>query len=177
MGHGTVARVRHAGWWRRVSAAFFDVLLGLPFIVPGVVALFIGPTERTSCTGFDGVVAACDVPTGGTIAVASVLSVAGLLVYFVIYVRLLGRGATWGRGALGYRVLDERTLQPIGTGRAIGRNFAAILERVAVLPRLPVATVGQREPDVPGHDRADASDSDVDPSLQEASHHKCCDHK
>ena len=127
MGHGTVARVRHAGWWRRVSAAFFDVLLGLPFIVPGVVALFIGPTERTSCTGFDGVVAACDVPTGGTIAVASVLSVAGLLVYFVIYVRLLGRGATWGRGALGYRVLDERTLQPIGTGRAIGRNFAAIL--------------------------------------------------
>ena len=40
---------------------------------------------------------------------------------------MLGRGATWGRKAAGYRILDERTLQPIGTGRAIGRYFAAIL--------------------------------------------------
>ena len=122
--------MRYAGWWRRVSAAFLDALLSVPFIVPGVVALFVGPTERTSCTDFDGVVSACDVPTGGTIAVASVLYLAGLLVYFVIYIRLLGKGATWGRGALGYRVLDEQTMQPIGTGRAIGRYFAAILSAI-----------------------------------------------
>ena len=40
---------------------------------------------------------------------------------------MLGKGATWGRKATGYRVLDERTMQPIGTGRAVGRYFAVIL--------------------------------------------------
>lgn len=119
--------VRYAGWWRRVSAAFLDALLGVPFVVPGTVALFVGPRERSLCTDFDGVESVCDVPTGGTIALATALSVAGVVVYLVIHVRMLGRGATWGRGAVGYRVVDAATLEPIGTGRAVARSVASIL--------------------------------------------------
>lgn len=119
--------IRYAGWRRRVSAAFLDGVLSVPFVIPGVVALFVGPRERSLCTDFDGVESACDVPTSGTIAVAALSAVVGILTYLVIYVRLLGMGATWGRGAVGYQVVDERTLQPVGSGRAVGRCFAAIL--------------------------------------------------
>ncbi len=75
-------------------------------------------------------------PTGGTIALATVLSVAGVVVYLVIHTRMLGRGATRGRGEVGYRVVDAGTLEPIGTGRAVARYVASILAtRAAVLPR------------------------------------------
>lgn len=64
-------------------------------------------------------------------AVTIILYVTGLVVWFVLYVRMLGRGATWGRKAAGYRILDETTMQPIGTGRAIGRHFASYLSWLA----------------------------------------------
>lgn len=120
----------YAGWMRRVSAAFFDALLAIPFAIPGFVVLALGPTEATSCTDVDGAASVCDVPTDATIAAGTALVAAGLLVYLVIHVRLLGRGATWGRGALGYRVLDARTSEPIGTGRAAGRMVASIVSAV-----------------------------------------------
>jgi len=112
---------------RRVSAAFLDGLLAVPFVIPALVVLFLGPAEPTSCTGIDGAESVCDVPTEGTIALSSALFAAGLLVYLVIYIRLLGRGATWGRGAVGYRIVDAGTHESIGTGRAAGRYLASIL--------------------------------------------------
>ena len=123
-------RGAYAGWMRRVSAAFFDGLLAIPFAIPGFVLLALGPTEAASCTDIDGVASVCDVPTDGTIAAGSALVAVGLLVYLVIHLHLLGRGATWGRGALGYRILDARTSQPIGTGRAAGRVVASVASAV-----------------------------------------------
>ena len=110
-----------------MSAAFLDALLGVPFAFPGVVALFVGPRTRSTCTDFDGVETACDVPTPGTIAVATAMLVLGGFVYLVVYVRMLGRGATWGRGAVGYRVVDAGMHEPIGTFRALLRRLTSIL--------------------------------------------------
>ena len=121
------ARPRYAGWWRRVGAAMIDGLISLLFLIPAGVVASAGPTETTRCENSFGLDSFCEGPTTETAAATLILYIIGLVVYFTIYVRMLGRGATWGRKAAGYRILDERTLQPIGTGRAIGRYFAAIL--------------------------------------------------
>ena len=119
--------MRYAGWWRRVGAAILDGVIGWIFIVPGFAVFLAGPKRTTVCNDFSGFERSCEVPTGGTIALGVLLYLAGIIFYLVIYCRMLGQGATWGRKAAGYRVLDERTAQPIGTGRAVGRYFATIL--------------------------------------------------
>ncbi len=118
---------RYAGWWRRVGATILDGLISLLFLVPAVVVFIVGPTERGTCTDFNGFETSCDVPTAATIGLGVLLYIGGFVVYAVIYVRMLGRGATWGRKALSYRILDDRSMQPIGAGRAVGRYFATIL--------------------------------------------------
>jgi len=103
-----------------------DGVIAWVFLLPGIIAAAVGPTETKRCTVL-GESRFCESPTDAALALTIILYVAGFVTWFVIYVRMLGRGATWGRKAAGYRILDERTLQPIGTGRAIGRYFAAIL--------------------------------------------------
>lgn len=125
-GYAYGARPRYAGWWRRVGAALLDSLVGLLFLLPGLIAAAAGPKTTESCM-VDGEPAFCEVPTDSALWVTIILYVIGGVAWFVIYVRMLGRGATWGRKAAGYRILDATTHQPIGTGRAIGRYFAAIL--------------------------------------------------
>jgi uncharacterized RDD family membrane protein YckC len=119
-------RPHYAGWWRRVGASFIDGLIATLFFLPGIIALTAGPTETKRCTVL-GEPAICRSPTQATITVAVILYVALGVTWFVIYVRMLGRGATWGRKAAGYRILDAQTSQPIGTGRAVARFFAAWL--------------------------------------------------
>jgi uncharacterized RDD family membrane protein YckC len=121
---------RYAGWWRRVGASLLDSLIWFGFLMPGFIALGAGPSEVEPCT-VDGESGLCEVPTAGTAAVAVLLFLGFGIPYLVIYCRMLGKGATWGRRAAGYRVLDERTMQPIGTGRAVGRFFATY---VSALP-------------------------------------------
>ena len=103
-----------------------DGVIAWVFLLPGIIAAAAGPTETKRCTVL-GESSLCESPTDAALALTLILYVAGFVTWFVIYVRMLGRGASWGRKAAGYRILDERTLQPIGTGRAIGRYFAAIL--------------------------------------------------
>lgn len=121
--------LQYAGWWQRVVALFIDGLIGAIFSVPGVIALFAGPTEIVRCNinGRDGF---CNSPTGGTIAIAVLLYLVGFVAYLVLYCRKLGQGATWGRQAMGYRILDAQTMQPIGTSRAVGRYFATALSAI-----------------------------------------------
>ena len=122
--------VTYAGWWRRVLAGVIDgVIYGL-FLIPAIVALLAGPTEidfredGPEGPGF------YEVPTGGTWAIFAILLLVGIVAYLVIYVRMLGKGATFGRKAAGYRILDQNTLQPIGTARAVGRYFATFLSAI-----------------------------------------------
>ena len=58
----------------------------------------------------------------------ALIAVGFLLVAF-IYLRALGKsGQTWGRKIVGIKVIGERDGQPIGFGRALGRQlFAAFI--------------------------------------------------
>jgi uncharacterized RDD family membrane protein YckC len=126
-GYAPTPTANYAGWWRRVGAAVIDGIIGVVFMIPAIAVLFAGPTEvNYREDGFDGA-GFYEEPTGTTIAIAVLLYAVGFIIYLVIYCRMLGKGATWGRKAAGYRVLDAATMQPIGTGRAVGRYFATIL--------------------------------------------------
>lgn len=118
---------RYAGWWQRVGAVIIDGLISIPFFVPAIIALVVGPTEIEFCD-FGDDPGLCEVPTSGTIAVAVLVYVVGVVVYAAIYCRRVGnRGQSWGMSAAGYRIVDARTGATIGTGRAVGRYFARIL--------------------------------------------------
>jgi uncharacterized RDD family membrane protein YckC len=123
--------VVYAGWWQRVGAVVIDGLILILFFVPAIITLVVGPSETEVCRVNDEL-RWCTVPTSGTTGVAAVLCVAGLIVHLVLYCRAVGRrGQSWGMGAAGYRIADERTGAMIGLERAVGRYFARI---VSVLP-------------------------------------------
>jgi uncharacterized RDD family membrane protein YckC len=124
---GAAPAMRYAGWGRRVGAVVIDGLLSIVFVIPAIVALAVGPTEIDTCT-IDGERRLCEVPTGGTIGFGVLLYVVGIAVFIALYCRRVGRsGQSWGMGAAGYKIVDERTGNVIGTGRAVGRYFARIL--------------------------------------------------
>ncbi|HLM65413.1 MAG TPA: RDD family protein [Acidimicrobiales bacterium] len=128
-----------AGWWSRLAALLIDgVIIGL-FSIPAVIAINAGPTEIETCSVDEsGDIqfgepdnAICEVPTNGTIALTIVLGVAGAIAGIAYFAIMDGkRGATLGKQALGIRVADVTTGQPIGTGRGVGRWFARILSAI-----------------------------------------------
>jgi uncharacterized RDD family membrane protein YckC len=119
--------MRYAGWWQRVGAVIIDGIISILFFVPAIVALVAGPSEIDTCT-VNGEFGLCEVPTSGTIGIGVLLYVAGFVAFLVLYCRRVGtKGQSWGMGAAGYQIVDERTGEPIGTGRAVGRYFARIL--------------------------------------------------
>jgi len=116
----------YAGVGSRLGAFLIDGLIGALFTIPGLIVLFAGPRHITSCT-VNGEPGRCEVPTGGTIAIAVLLYIIGFAVFLYLYSRLLGAGATWGQRTVGIRTVDAETGAPIGQGRAVGRYFAMIL--------------------------------------------------
>ena len=135
-GYGTT-RYEKAGFWTRFAAFVIDGIVTGFFFLPAYIALLAGPTEIESCSldssgniDFDGTVqnGLCEVPTGGTIAVAIILGIVGFVGVLFYWAKLEGRsGQSLGSRALSIRVVDTATGQPIGGGRAIGRYFARIL--------------------------------------------------
>lgn len=131
----------YAGFWSRLVAKVIDgAILGAAFVgafVPAVIVLAAGPDRLEACTvdeeGFRDpngqFTALCEEPTGGTIAAAILVGLLGLalLVWlYVYYFRREGRtGFTWGRKAMGMRVVDANTGSPIGGGRSFGRYLFA----------------------------------------------------
>jgi uncharacterized RDD family membrane protein YckC len=113
-----------------------SIVTGL-FTAPAWIALQTGPTKIESCSldssgniDFDGTVqnGLCEVPTGGTWAIFGVLLVLGFVGVLFYWAKLEGgKGQSLGSAALGIRVVDTVSGQPIGGGRAIGRFFARIL--------------------------------------------------
>ena len=60
------------------------------------------------------------------IALGGLLIAVGFIVVIVIYIRALGKtGQTWGRKIAGVKVVGEMTGQPIGIGKALGRQLFA----------------------------------------------------
>jgi len=135
-GYGYGAAAAKAGFWSRFAALLIDgVIVGL-FTIPAWIVINAGPTRTTRCTVEDGSVTGfgdgnslCEVPTGGTIAIAVVLWIAAFVAGVIYYAKLEGgpSGQTVGKKALGIRVVDAATGGPIGTGRGVGRYFARIL--------------------------------------------------
>ena len=65
-------------------------------------------------------------PNGGLLAGGLVFIAAAAIIVFVLYLRALGKtGQTWGRKIVGIKVVGETTGQPIGIGKALGRQLFA----------------------------------------------------
>lgn len=129
-----------AGFWARFAAFLIDgIIVGL-FTIPAYVAVVTGPKQWESCSidssgniDFDGTVqnGRCEVPTGTTWAIFAVLLIAAFVATLFYFAKLEGgTGQTLGARALGIKVVDTATGQPIGGGRAIGRYFARILSAI-----------------------------------------------
>ena len=111
-----------------MGATVLDGLIAIPFWIPGLIVLFAGPTEvRFREGGFDGP-GLYEEPTGGTVAAAILLYLAGLVIYLVYYCRRISRrGSSIRMSAAGYRIIHAQTGQNITMGRSIGRFFARYL--------------------------------------------------
>jgi uncharacterized RDD family membrane protein YckC len=122
-----------AGFGIRLGGYLLDGLLygllSLVFVIPGVVLIV---SAFSDCewreTSEDSWEAFCPPgePNGGAVAGGIALILVGFLVVAFIYLRTLGKtGQTWGRKIVGIKVIGETTGEPIGFGRALGRQLFA----------------------------------------------------
>lgn len=117
-----------AGFGLRLGAYLLDSLLygllSLMLLVPGGVLIALSFRD---CRTIEGeVVCPAGSPDVGMIAGGVALLIGGVLLVAFIYLRALGRtGQTWGRKILDIKVVGEATGQPIGFGRALGRELFA----------------------------------------------------
>ena len=117
-----------AGWWQRVGAHILDsIFVGL-LMIPGMIVLVglwaVFPQRTYTLTPDVGEPTSFQGPTTGYIVLLVVVGVVwfiGTALYYYGY--LQGKGATWGKKAVGIRVVDSMSGQPIGFWRALGRWF------------------------------------------------------
>ncbi len=119
-----------AGFGIRLGSYLLDGLLyGLlmaVFVIPGVV-LVVASFDDCVSVG-DEILCPDGSPTPGLIGGGIVLMVVGFLIVAFIYLRALGKtGQTWGCRIVGIKVVGEASGQPIGFGRALGRQLFASL--------------------------------------------------
>ncbi len=124
-----------AGFGVRLGSLLLDGLLYgllmLVFLVPGIVLIASAFSDcewiETSQNSWE---AFCPpgTPAGGTIGAGIALIVVGYLLVAFIYLRALGKtGQTWGCRIVGIKVIGASSGEPIGFGRALGRQlFASI---------------------------------------------------
>ncbi len=125
-------RPPYASWWRRFGGYLLDgLIIGIPGAIVQAATQASVPTETRLCEDFRGRVRLCEQPTAsGWVVIALVwlaLFVAGVAYYAYFHGRT---GQTIGKKAVGIMVVDQVTGRPIGTGRAIGRYFGAILSGI-----------------------------------------------
>ena len=130
----------NAGLGRRLAALLIDGLITSLLLVPALYAVGAGDTETTTCRVENGRVvidggpdnAYCTTPTAGTWALFAVLALAAVAAAITYAALLEGRrGQTLGARAVGIRVVDADTGDPIGPVRAVGRWFARFLSWLA----------------------------------------------
>ena len=121
---GYGAPTDYAGFGSRLGSMLIDGLIGALFSLPAIIALFAGPKEIRLCE-IDDQQRLCEVPTAAGSALLGVLLAAGVIGYYVILCRMLGRGQSWGMKATHTRLVGADDGQPIGFGRALGRQLFA----------------------------------------------------
>ncbi|MBP7929144.1 MAG: RDD family protein [Acidimicrobiia bacterium] len=119
--------VQYAGFFQRWLGYFIDGLIALLFCIPGFLVFTLGPSETGLCSdAFDTYV--CEAPTDGTLVLAWLLYIAGIVLFVIFWSRRIGStGQSPGKKIAGVRVIDARTGQPIGAGRAFGRYLCYII--------------------------------------------------
>jgi serine/threonine-protein kinase len=126
-GYGVSPQER-AGFGSRLGAALIDGLIVSAFNIPALIALFAGPTEIDTCP--DDSTSLCEVPTDGTVALALGLAGVAVIAGAIYYIVLEGRGQTVGKRAVGLRIVDRMSREPIGPARATGRYFGRWLSAI-----------------------------------------------
>jgi serine/threonine-protein kinase len=141
----------YAGFWRRVVAHLIDSMLYGLLLSPFVMAVYLSALradDECYTLGREVIEVVCprDEPAAGPRVVAFVVGALGVLFVTGIYLRALGRsGQTWGRRIARVRVVRSRTGEPIGFGRALGRQLFALVTRSLVLGYLWMLWDGQRQ--------------------------------
>ncbi len=111
-----------AGFGARLGAWLLDgLILAIPFAI-AVIALTAGPKGGIHTCTINDEPRLCRSPSGASWAIFGLFITAGVLfsIYYLVF--LLGRtGQTIGRKAVGIKVVDKATGQPIGPGRAFVR--------------------------------------------------------
>lgn len=122
------AGLPRAGFGARLGGYLLDSLLygllGAVFFIPGIIVLV---SAFDGCVSFENqTLCPPGKPEGSSIAAGIGLMLIGLIVVVVLYIRALGRtGQTWGRKIAGVKVVGSTSGQPIGIGKAIGRQLFA----------------------------------------------------
>ncbi len=120
-----------AGFGSRLGSYLIDYLvLGVPGAIVFFIALSAVPTEIVGCT-VDGRVGLCEQPDGTGTAILILLG----LIYFAVFLWYYGsfegvKGQTVGKKAVGIKLIDAGTGDPVGFGRAIGRRFGSIISGI-----------------------------------------------
>jgi uncharacterized RDD family membrane protein YckC len=110
----------YASWIKRVGAYVVDVLPTVPF---SILAVVLGQEPATTTGGL---------PTYNTMYY--VFSALSLVVWGYNRWFLAGKtGQSWGRKALGIRLVKDDTRQPIGAGLAFGRDIAHFVDTIICL--------------------------------------------
>lgn len=130
-----------AGFWVRFAGYLLDsILYGLlsaVFVAPGGVMVgsaFADCETRTRSDGTTELLCSDGDIKVGLLIGGLALIVVGAIVVIVLYIRALARtGQTWGRKIAGVKVVRQDNGQPIGVGKAIGRQLFAVLISAQIL--------------------------------------------
>jgi uncharacterized RDD family membrane protein YckC len=107
----------YASWGARLGAYLVDFLILVPFVI---IAWALG-------TGTDEATGLPTINAFYYIAILGAVIVSGYNRWF----QAGKTGQTWGRKALGIRLVSEATGQPIGAGNAFVRDLAHIVDSLA----------------------------------------------
>lgn len=133
-GYGHPPRVPGlASYGKRVGAYLIDYLVLGVLVGVAVIVLVTGPTELVACDlDEDGNIAIfgedavqpgiCERPTGGTIAAAGGLGFLAVVFWFAYHAWEGATGKSVGKLAVGIRLADKTSMQPIGGWKGVGRG-------------------------------------------------------
>ena len=120
----------YAGFWSRFFARLGDSIVAIIYASPIVVGgIFLVALGVQNCdTTENSITCTSDQVEWTPIVLGGVAMLVGFIVFLVVPIRWI---ATSGAGPvsrrLRVRVVCQRTMQPIGTGRAIGRTLGALV--------------------------------------------------